>query len=154
MDKFKNEKKNLPVPPMMQFHKKHYEQKQPSILNNFKFETKEISDSVMNYFTFTVEHAGYYKVFNQLGIKCNNDEELNFLQLGICNIDYSDYSKFFNSYIYNSQCQKEHVISNNMSSLKHFEKDTEYICWLCLDSSNNSNFTVQEEFCNLQLIKI
>ena len=125
-------------------------QSQPNRLISNDIKTQVVLDDVQKYHQFTVEENGYYNIFNQLCIKCKNNNEIHYLQMGICAEDYNDYGRLFNSYIINTNCEKNHVLSNNLTSFKYLEKDKIYILWCCLDATKNSDFEIVGEFSKFQ----
>ena len=116
--------------------------------------SKALENELLKYCCFTVQEDGYYTVNSQVCIKCNSKALVNFVQFGVCEESLDDFEDAFNSTVANTYCETDHVLSYNLSCIKHLEKDVSYCCWLNFSSSNNSKFTYDGEISHLMLLRL
>ena len=113
-----------------------------------------MTDEILNYHMFRVNESGLYNISNQLTLKALKANEINFIQYGLCKLDFDDYSKCFNSHILNTKCEKDYLLTHTLSTVKKLESNIEYVLWCFLDADNNKDFEIQSETSNLMLIKV
>ena len=102
--------------------------------------TQVLGNVVLVYANLKVEQSGYYNISNQLAIKCNKETNTDVLQFGICDKDFNDFSKCFNSQILGAMCEVDHIMSNNLCSITYLDANIEYIAWCNFQSSDNAIF--------------
>jgi len=108
----------------------------------------------MPYCNLNVEITGDYIISHQLCLKCDKTTTIHNLQFGLCEGDYCDQSDLFNSLILNVECEENHILSNNLSSVKNLKKDINYILWCNVDTADDNTFSIVGDFSKLQLIKL
>lgn len=140
-----NKKTHTPLPPPPIEEKKFIIENLPDT---------NVKNELMSYYTLSVETTGDYIVSHQLCLKCVNTTTIHNLQFGLCHDDYSDQSDLFHSSILNVECEENHILSNNLTSIKHFEKDTKYILWCNVDTADDNTFCIVGDFSKLQLFKL
>lgn len=63
-----------------------------------------------------------------------------FIQMGICKSDLSDYEQNFASRIMSGVAETDYVLSQNLCCIIALEEGIEYICWVNFGSCNNKLF--------------
>ena len=116
--------------------------------------TQVLGDAVLVYANIKVDQSGYYNISNQLAIKCKKLATTDVLQFGVCDKDFNDFSKCFNSQILGASCEVDHIISNNLCSLTYLDAKVEYIAWCNFQSSDNVSFEFNKQYSNIKLIKL
>lgn len=126
------------------------------ILNKEMIPSCKLNENVMPCCEFTVASSGYYHISSQVTVK-NTSKTANvieFLQMGICLKDMSDYKDNLKSQILNSSCNPDYVISDNLCAIIHFTKDEVYNLWLNFGCESASNFEYQSDYSNLRIYKL
>ena len=113
-----------------------------------------LADEIFVYAKFKVESSGHYHISNQLAIKALKETKIEVLQHGICDDNYDNYSKCFNSLLLNTNCEIDYIISSNLSSITYLDENKSYVAWVNFQSSKNTNFQFSQQFSNVKLIKL
>ena len=109
---------------------------------------------IFTYGKFTVSETGYYNVSNQCCVRCEKSLDIKCIQYGICDKDLEEFGKCIDSKVMNTTIPKGSILSNNLSTFKYLEEGVEYIVWLNIVSSDNTNLTWLNDYSNLLLLKI
>ncbi len=114
----------------------------------------DYTTDVLVYGGLEVDTTGYYSISNQCCIKVKAPTDIQVLQYGICQEDFSDFGCCLTSTLVNSTGNTNNILSNNLSTFLKLDKDKKYIVWLNAVSTDNKQLEYLEDYSHLRLIKV
>lgn len=115
-------------------------------------ESRPITGNVSVIARFYVPLSGSYVFSEQLAILADTKCKLSYIQFGICKPNQTDIERVFFSQIYNTDIHANELITNTLTSVVQLESDTEYECWVNVNSSVDCIF--KHEFSSVKLYRL
>lgn len=109
---------------------------------------------VYTYCEFTVNESGYYNINNQCCIQPIDNNHIDIMQFGICDIEMAEFGKCINSKALKLDILVDELLSENLTTFKFLKQDKKYMAWINIVSEDNDKIKYIKEYSHLFLIKL